>query len=235
MAGDMKHKIVGVLGLTLGLTLAACAPIKHAQDVETSGFLQDYSALREGKAGEALKIYIDPNYPQLCETYDKVLIEPIGIWVKENSDLADVSPSERQNLVNHLHGSLVSELGKYYQVVKNPQPGALRIRTAITEAEGSVVALDTMSSFLPHSLVISKIKETATGTATFVGRASGEVEVTDAMTGERIAAAVDAIVGTKSVFGVTSKWDDVNRAFDDWSYRLAYRLVNCGAIAPEQE
>ncbi len=235
MVSDIKHNVVGVFGLVLTLSLAACSPIKQAKDVETSGFLQDYSSLRAGKEGEALKIYIDPNYPQLCETYDKVLIEPIGIWVKEDSDLAEVSPSERLNLVNHLHGSLVSELGKHYQVVKTPQPGTLRIRTAITEAEGSLVALDTLSSFLPHSLVISKIKEITTGTATFVGRASGEVEVTDAMTGERVAAAVDAIVGTKSAVGVASKWDDVSRAFDDWSYRLAYRLANCGAIAPEQD
>jgi hypothetical protein len=33
---------------------------------------------------------------------------------------------------NHLHGSLVYELEKYYQIVQTPQPGILRIRAAIT-------------------------------------------------------------------------------------------------------
>lgn len=235
MVGSVKHKVIGIFGLALTFSLAACTPIKQARDVEASGFLQDYSALRPGKEGEALKVYFDPNYAQSCQTYDKVFIEPINIWVKEDSDLANLVPSERQNLVNHLHGSLVSELGKHYQIVNMPQPGTLKIRTAITEAEGSLVPLDTVSSFMPGMLVLSKLKELATGTAAFVGRASGEVEVTDAMTGERIGAAVDGIVGAKSTTGATSKWDDVNRAFDDWAYRLAYRLVNCGAIAPEKE
>lgn len=235
MVGDVKHNLRGIFGVGLALALAACTPIKQARDVETSGFLQDYSALREGKEGEALKIYFDPNYAQSCQAYDKVLIEPIRIWVKQGSDLADLEQSERQNLVNHLHSSLVSELGKHYQMVNTPQPGTLRIRSAITEAEGSLVPLDTVSSFVPQMLVLSKLKELATGTAAFVGRAIGEVEVTDAMTGERIGAAVDGIVGAKSAIGVTNKWDDVRRAFDNWSYRLAYRLVNCGAIAPEQD
>lgn len=234
MTGIIKHEWVGIVGVALALSLVACTPIKQARDVETSGFLQDYSNLHAGKDGEALKIYINPNYPQTCQSYDKVLIEPIGIWVKENSDLAELSANERQTLVNHLHSSMVSALGNHYQIVKTPQAGTLRLKAAITEAEGSLVALDTVSSFVPQMLVISKLKELATGTAAFVGRASGEVEVTDAMTGERIAAAVDGIVGAKSAIGVTSKWDDVNRAFDAWSYRLAYRLQHCGAIAPEQ-
>jgi len=60
------------------------------------------------------------------------------------------------------------------------------------------------------------------------------MEITDAVSGERIAAAVDRMVGNKSVTGVTSKWDDVTRTFDSWSDRLANRLENCGATPPEQ-
>lgn len=234
MTCNINQKVIGIFGLALALSVVGCAPIKQARDVTTSGFLRDYSALQGGQKGEALKIYVNPNYQQSCKSYDKVLIEPVGIWVQEDSDLANVPQTERQTLVDHLHGSLVSELGKYYQVVRTPQPGALRIRTAITEAEGSWVALDTISSFVPQMLVMSKLKEVATGTASFVGKASGEADITDAMTGERIAAAVDRIVGAKSVAGVTSKWDDVTRAFDSWAERMAYRLVNCGSMPPTQ-
>lgn len=232
MTKNRNHTAIG--GLALALTLSACTPIKQARDVDQSGFLGDYSTLRDGKEGEALKIYIDPNYPQTCKNYDKVIIEPVGIWTRENSDMAGLAVADRQTLVNHLHSSLVSEMGKHYQIVKTAQPGTLRIKTAITEAEGSWVALDTVSSFVPQLLVMSKLKEIATGTGTFVGKASGEVEITDAVTGERIAAAADRIVGAKSAIGVTSKWDDVTRAFDSWAGRMAYRLENCGAMPPEQ-
>ncbi|MDO9241817.1 MAG: DUF3313 family protein, partial [Methylicorpusculum sp.] len=94
--------------------------------------------------------------------------------------------------------------------------------------------LDTVSTFVPQMLVISALKEIATGTAAFVGKASGEVEITDAISGERIAAAVDGMVGKKSVTGVTSQWDDVTRTFNDWANRMAYRLTHCGEIMPEQ-
>lgn len=234
MTDNINQNILGIFVLALAISLSACTPTKQARDVKQSGFLDDYSALQEGQQGQALKIYINPKYQQSCKTYDKVLIEPVGIWARENSDLSGLSAADRQTLVNHFHGSLVSELGKHYQIVKTPQPGALRIKTAITEAEGSWVALDTVSSFVPQMLVMSKLKEVATGTGSFVGKASGETDITDAMTGERIAAAVDRIVGAKSTIGVTSKWDDVTRAFDFWVGRIAYRLANCGAMPPEQ-
>jgi len=234
MAANSNQHFIGILGLTLMMGLSACTPIKQARNVEESGFLKDYSVLRQGKEGEALKIYINPKYQQNCKTYDKAMIEPVGIWVGKNTDMAAISNEDRQMLVNHLHGSLVSELGKHYQIVKTPQPGTLRIRAAITEAEGSWTALDTVSSFVPQMLVMSKLKELATGTGAFVGKASGEVEITDAVTGERMGAAVDRMVGSKSAIGVTGKWDDVTRTFNDWADRMAYRLENCGAVRPEQ-
>ena len=226
---------IGMFGLVLMMVFTSgCAPVKQARNVEESGFLRDYSTLREGRAGEALKIYINPKYQETCTTYDKIMIDPVGIWVGKNSDTASLSVEDRQMLVNHLHGSLVNELGKHYQIVKTAQPGTLRVRAAITEAESSWVALDTVSTFVPQMLVISALKEIATGTAAFVGKASGEVEITDAISGERIAAAVDRMVGKKSVTGVTSQWDDVTRTFNDWADRMAYRLTHCGEIMPEQ-
>lgn len=231
----IKHRNrFSIVGLALCSVLTACTPIKQARNVEQAGFLNDYSMLKEGQAGQALKIYIDPNYLQTCKNYDKVLIEPIGLWTLNKSELANLPADERQLLVNHLHSSMVSELGKHYQIVKIAQPGTLRIKAAITEAEGSWPVADTVSSFMPQLLVMSKLKEIATGTGTFVGKASGEVEISDATTGKRIAAAVDRIVGAKSTIGSTGKWDDVNRAFDFWSRRLAYRLANCGEMPPEQ-
>jgi hypothetical protein len=229
-----KQKIFCIFGLVLTVSLLGCATTEQAREVKSSGFLGDYSMLKEGQKGEALKIYINPNYQQSCKTYDKILIEPVTIWARDSNDLAELSSADRQTLVNHLHGSIVSELGNYYQIVQTAQPGTLRVRAALTEAEGSWVEPDTASSFLPHMLVMSKPKELTTGTATYVGKASGEVEITDAVTGERIAAAVDRKVGEKSLTGVTSQWDNVDRVFDFWADRIAYRLANCGAMPPEQ-
>lgn len=234
MANGNKQKIFGIFGLVLTVSLLGCATTKQANEVKSSGFLTDYSVLHEGQKGEALKIYINPSYEQSCKSYDKILIEPATIWARDSNGLADLSPADRQTLVNHLHGSIVSELGKYYRIVQTAQPGTLRIRAALTEMEGAWAVLDTASSFAPRLLVMSKPKELATGTATFLGKAGAEVEITDAMTGNLIATAVDRRVGEKSLTGVNSQWNDVDRAFDFWAGRMAYRLANCGAMPPEQ-
>lgn len=233
MSNTINRKIHIILGLLLAVSmLAGCATTKQAREVKSSGFLGDYSMLQEGPKGQALKLYISPDYETVCKSYDKVIIDPVTIWTSGSKDLASMPPDDRQRLVNHLHGSLVNELGKYYQIVQVPQPGTLRIKGAVTEAEGSWVALDTISSFVPQMLVMSKLKELATGTASFVGKASGEVEIADAMTGKRLIAAVDRRVGGKSPSGVVEKWDDVDQSFDFWAKRMAYRLANCGAMPP---
>ena len=235
MTNTINRRTNGIFGLLLVASiLGGCASTKQARTAESSGFLSDYSILREGQQGEAHKIYINPKYErQSCMTYNKILIEPVTIWARDNSDLANLPSEDRQILVNHLHGSLVRELGKYYQIVQTAEPGTLKIRTALTEAEGSWVALDTVSSFVPQLLVTSKPKEVATETAILVGKASAEVEITDAMTGERLAAAVDDRVGEKSLTGVTSQWGDVDKTFDFWAERIAFRLANCGAVPLE--
>ena len=234
MTYDNKQKIIGIFGLVLTVSMLGCATTNQARDEKSSGFLTDYSMLKDGEQGEASKLYINPMYQrQFCMTYNKILIEPVTIWARDNSDLADLPSEDRQILVNHLHGSLVRELGKYYQIVQTAEPGTLKIRTALTEAEGSWVALDTVSSFVPQLLVTSKPKEVAKETATFIGKASAEVEITDAVTGERIAAAVDDRVGEKSLTGVTSQWGDVDKTFDFWAERIAFRLANCGAVPLE--
>lgn len=230
MKNNHKRTKLSLCGLMLVLPMLGCTPTKQARDVEAAGFLGDYSMLREGQAGEALKVYINPTYPRSCKNYSKVMIEPVRIYVNEKNDLVSLPAADRQTLVNHLHGALVNELGKHYQIVTAPEPGTIKIKAAITEAEGSWVALDTVSTFVPQMLAMSTLKEVATGTAAFVGMAGAEADITDAISGERIAAAVDRRVGKKSYEGVTQQWDDVNQAFDYWAERMAYRLANCGVM-----
>lgn len=233
MKDNYKRTKLGLCGLILVLPMLGCTSTKQARDVEAAGFLGDYSMLREGQSGEALKVYINPSYQRTCKTYNKVLIEPVRIFVGQNKDVADLPAEDRQMLVNQLHGSLISELGKHYQIVRTPEPGTIRVKAAITEAEGSWVALDTVSTFVPQMLAMSKLKEVATGTAAFVGMAGAEADITDAISGERIAAAVDRRVGKKSYEGVTQEWNDVTTSFDYWAKRMAYRLENCGAAPTE--
>ncbi|MEN8261431.1 MAG: DUF3313 domain-containing protein [Pseudomonadota bacterium] len=213
---------------TAALLLGSCATTKQARGTKPSGFLEDYSMLKKGTKDEALMVYVSPAFVENCRDYDKVMIEPVTIWT--DGDIKDVPEEDRQHLVNYVHEALKKELYRHYSIVHEPQPGTLKIRVALTEAEGSWVVLDTISSIVPQMLVISQLKNLATGTASFVGKAGVEADVTDVITGERLLAGVDRRAGQKSWSGMTKKWDDVEKSYDLWAKKIAARLAGCGAI-----
>jgi hypothetical protein len=205
------------------VVVAGCAATQQSQSVEPSGFLADYSQLREGRGEQALLVYIDSQAN--FASYDRVIVDPITIWTRPGAEIADVPRDELQHLADYLHSALRKQLELDFTLVERPQPGALRIRMAITEARKSNVALDLASTVLPPARLLSELKNLSTGTQAFVGRVAIEVEILDAVSGERLIAAVDERAGSKRLRGSTSAWSDVYSAFDYWADVLRARLT----------
>ena len=96
-----------MIGSTLALMLVVtgCASTQEAKSVEKSGFLGDYSLLREGQRStimegvedQALLIYRNPDAD--WRKYKKIQLDPVTIWKGENSQLKDVSVEDRQSVV----------------------------------------------------------------------------------------------------------------------------------------
>ena len=63
-----------------------------------------------------------------------------------------------------------------------------------------------------------------TGKPGFVGEASIEAKLTDAETGELLAAGVDRRSGGKRLKKGFGTWDDVNAIMRFWAKQAAYRL-----------
>jgi hypothetical protein len=103
-------------------------------------------------------------------------------------------------------------------------PGVLHIQAAITEAGESSAVLDTVTSVIPQTRMLSGMKSLATGVSAFTGSASAEMKVTDGETGTLLVAAVDRRGGTKSLRGVTNSWNDVEEAYRYWAEKARYRL-----------
>ena len=204
--------------------LAGCAASEQARDVEESGFLgQDYALLREGKEGEALRVYRDDDAP--WSTYDKIKLDPVTIWAGEGSEFEDFSKPDRQTLADTFNKMLTEELSKDFQVVDETGPGVLHLQVAITDAQTSNPTMDTISTIVPQALLISGAKEIVTGKPSFVGEASVEARAVDGQTGELVAAGVDRWVGGKSITGApTDSWDDVREAYRYWAQQLRFRL-----------
>lgn len=215
-------RLSNLLVFALLLLNWGCAKTYQARRVETSGFLGDYSQLNEGKDGEALLVYRNP--AAVFSRYDKVIVDDISIWRPADSELAEVSDEDAQRLAQALHDAILEKLEEDYEIVRAPGPGVLRVRAAITEAAESYVVLDTMASVLPHVRAVSLVTRLTTGTSAFTGRASGEAEILDAVTGERLLAGVDRRVGNTAIRGALSSWDDVQETFDFWAERIRNRL-----------
>ncbi len=86
--------------LTIMVSLVGCGETQQTRSVGQSGFLGDYSMLREGERGEALLVYNNPKAS--WKSYDKVIIDPVTIWLGKDSELQDVAPEDRQLLANDL-------------------------------------------------------------------------------------------------------------------------------------
>jgi hypothetical protein len=203
--------------------MGACAKTQQARKVVQTGFLEDYSILQKGQgAQQALLRYINPSAD--WKYYDKVIIDPVQLWMGKDSHLRNIPREERIRLTTLFYGKLRDSLLSHYRIVREPGPRVMRISVALTEAETSNSVLDTISSVLPTGHVISGTKSLATGTGTYVGTASVEAKMTDAAKGTLLAAAVDRRGGAKTLSGVMSEWDDVEQSFQYWASLLKYRL-----------
>jgi hypothetical protein len=217
-------KISGLTGLLFFMLITGCSTTHQMRDAKTSGFLGDYSMLREGKDEEALLVYIDPevNFNQ----YKKVILEPVKMIASEDSDMAKVDREDAKRMADYFYTALYQSLQRDYQMVNEPGPNTMRIRVALTDITGSKVALDTVGTILPIGLALSTIKRVATGTHLSVGKASGEIEILDSKTGMRLGAAVDARAGKKITGKLDKfeKWNDAKGACDHWAERIRLRL-----------
>ncbi len=221
----------GILGVSVGiLILAGCAgqsptgeSTVRVESVKKSGFLEDYSILRKGGEGEASLVYW--NRTANFAAYDKVVIDPVTVWLGPNSSLKNVSPKVRQRLANEFHAAIVKELRKDFAIVKELAPGTMRVRVALTDAKESNPTLDTISTYIPQARMLQTLATMGSDTAGFVGEASAEGEVRDAETGALLAAGVDRRAGTKSLEDSSfDSWDDARRAFEIWAKQFSTNL-----------
>ena len=218
----MKAKInvffIGLIWLTLILT-TGCA----SDTMKKSGFLGDYSGLKPGPKGGADYVYIRENTD--LKVYDKIMMDQVEFWFAEGAEYKGIQPDELQELADAFHKAMVEALQDGYPFVDKPGPGVMRIRPAITEVVPGKPGLNTITTIIPIGLAISSVKKATTGTHANVGQATLEVDILDAQTNERLAAALDQKAGEKyKVFEGMTKWGHVKDAFEFWAGRFRKKL-----------
>ena len=202
--------------MAVALLAGACANTQMGQ----SGFLEDYSALEP--ATQHLKASIPDDmllyvHPEVYEReYDAVLIDPV-VHIPLEGTQVHADESDEEHLTRAFEKKLRNVLGEDFEIVGEPRPGAVRIRAAITEADPSWVWLNIIGVVL---LVPPDM-----------GGISAEIEVLDAMSGERLIAMTARRDGTIFLLiECFSTWGHARHGMYKWSHILR-RLLDDGESA----
>lgn len=214
------QKAIQWLGLLLaGALLAGCAA-SGMTEVKKTGFLSDYSSLTPGGDDRAALLYIKPNVDY--KQYNKLMFERVVVLLADNAEYREIDPAMLKEMTDYYQDALLNAVKDGYEIVDQPGPGVMRVRVAITGLKPSKPVANTLSTIIPVGIVAAGATKAVSGDNLGTGEAATEMELLDAQTGERLAAAVDKRQGGKMVF--RGKWEDTKDAFDFWAKRFRERL-----------
>jgi hypothetical protein len=205
--------------LVIALTLNGCAA-STVQDVEESGFLDNYSQLSAGGEGHAVFLYVNPETN--FKLYNKIMFDRVAVVLNNMEQYTVIDPAQLKELTDYFQQALFNAVKDGYEIVDQPGPGVLRTRFAITDVKPSKPVANTLSTILPVGWVVAGATKVASDENVGTGEAAAEMEIIDSLTGERLAAAVDRRQGGKKAF--SGKWEDAKEAFEYWAKMFRQRL-----------
>jgi hypothetical protein len=196
------------------------------RSVERSAFLGDVSQLEPGKGDEPSLLYISPTAD--FSAYERVVIDPVTVWHASGSSPDRLPGDELRALAERFESAILTRMQvSIFEVVDEPRTGTLRIRAPFTERGRVWTKLDLAR---PHGAIADTTENLGAEMLEFL-RGALELEVVDAVTGERLAAAIDdrlvAAPGEEvgdRLASDTVSWRDVEAFLDSRARRLAARL-----------
>jgi hypothetical protein len=203
------------------LVAGACAQQRVRQPPEMSGFLDDYSLLREGGPDQVRLVYLSPTADWAA--YHKILLEPVTLWRSGKKSLDPVPEEDLLRLVSYFQKSLHDRLGAEYQLVDAPGPGVMRIRLGITEARVADPILDVLAARGESARDDRDAAPLHPEMRRFLEHADIEGEIRDAQSNSLLAQGVDSRRKDRNAPPLNT-WADVDRALDAWVSRLCGRL-----------
>lgn len=139
--------------------VVGCAS-KVQQPDEYSGFLKDYSHLKEAKSPSGVEVmrWIDPKLD--LNKYTSVYIEPSQLYPAPQPT-GKISQKTLNGITTYYDQALKRELGKSLPLASAPGPGVIVVRPAITAVSSQTEGLAPYE-YIPVALVAAAVS-TATG------------------------------------------------------------------------
>lgn len=167
----------------------------------STGFLSDYSRLEPVSDSRA-------EYESgIAREYKGFIVEPVQVLIPRDK----LSASDREAAKRHFDDQVrlaIQEAG--WTITDAPGPGIGRLRVALTG--------------VAKSTWWKKIHPATRAMGAGTGGAAMEAETLDSVTGEQLAAVVQAATGNQFDFTAFSTLDDVKSAIDKWADIFRERL-----------
>lgn len=250
--------VVQAMILTMALTwFTGCASTgtsSSAPAPKRSGFLSSYELLTPIEGGDGAQSWRSQDVD--WKKYNKVLIERIQIFVKEDSKNKGIDPTDMKMLTDYFYEALVKEISPSAQVVDTPGPDVIGIRIAIVDIVPTVYALSIAGTLTPYAFVAEAASGPASGrpagSTPYLGETSIEVKFLDGGSGQLLGEFTDTRIGkkydvdpSKSVPDAAKKWLNgyvdsftswsyAKRSFDQWAALFKQRFDELRGIAPEK-
>jgi hypothetical protein len=204
------------------LSLHGCA--KNAAPLNFSGFLGNYTGLRPSPDESGAWSYRKPEAN--FKRYTKIILDPLVIWPSPNSAYGGIDALTAWKLALAFQERMSQALAGGYVIVKEPGPGVLRLRAALTEVILERPTLASPGPLLPLANdILLQASEKISGMNALEGEAAIEAELLDAESQERLAAFVEKRMSSKIL--LTRDKDSLGpvlEIFDYWANKLRQRL-----------
>jgi len=185
---------VKLLALCLAsLTLAGCAS-KYVEPEKYSGFLKDYSVLKEDKSpsGAPVMRWIKPGID--VSQFSSVYIEPSQLYPQPQPS-EKIPQSTLQGITTYYDQALKTQFSKALPLATGPGPGVLIVRPAITAVSAATKGLQPYE-VIPIALIAAGVS-TATGIRDQDTSIATEAAFLDGSDGKVVAEVVRKGAGTE--------------------------------------
>ena len=208
------------LGLMIGtlciasIGMVGCAS-KVQQPDEYSGFLKDYSRLKEGKSPSGAEVmrWVDPQLK--INQYTSVYIEPTQLYPAPKPT-EKIPQSTLNGITSYYDQALKREMSKSLPLASGPGPGVIVVRAAITAVSSETESLAPYE-YIPVALVAAAVS-TASGIRDQETQLATEAVFIDGQSQDVVAQVVRKGIGKPlSNDSQVMRADDVKKVIDSWA------------------
>lgn len=191
------------------------------------GFLSDYQKLRPVAGLQGAQSWRQEGTD--WGKYDKVLIERMRVFIKEEGPRKGVDPTDLKMLTDYFHEALAKEVAKSATLVDKPGTGVLRVRVAIVDLVPTMPAVSAVGTATPYGFAAELASGVATGrpvgSAPYLGKTGIQAQFLDGATGQVVAEFTDTEMGRKYVAELDK---GVPNAAEQWANGYIHSFTTWG-------